>query len=363
MYDYSGSLHIHSTFSDGSGSVEHITQCANEAGLDYLILTDHNTIEAKEKGYEKWYNNSLLMVGYEINDENNKNHYLVFGMNELVGTFTVLENGELGCKLSAKEYVKLIKEKGGVGFIAHPFEKRSSFPEHPPYPWTEWTTEDFDGIEIWNHMSEWVEDLNEGNKIQRFVHPLKSIVAPCSESVKKWDELNQKKRVSAIGSVDAHAHRMSLLGFYNVEVFPYKVLFKSIRTNVLLYEELSKKPKDFEKNKKAIINALKTGRSYITNNYYGSAKGFRFFAEYSKEKYQMGDDIILNEDNKKITFNFYVPKEVQIKLMRNGECIYEQDGFGGIFDSDKEGVYRLECWINDKAWIFSNHIRVLKNKY
>lgn len=361
MYEYSGAIHIHSTYSDGTGSPEHIAQCANETGLDFLILTDHNSIQAKTDGYERWFNNSMFLVGYEVNDTKNENHYLVFGLDELIGTFQVLHNGELGCKLSAKEYVEVIKRKGGVGFMAHPFEKRSSFPEHPPYPWTEWNTDSFDGIEIWNHMSEWVEDLTESNKVQRFIHPLKSIVAPCKEAVKKWDELNLKRKVTIVGSVDAHAHKMSLMGFYNVEVFPYKVLFKSIRTHVLLDEPVVVGDNEnFQKYKKNIVNALRDGRSFVTNSYHGDAKGFRFFADYNGEKFQMGDEIVLKEENKKVVFNILVPKEALVKVMRNGECVHQSIGFGGLWDVHEDGCYRIECWAGDRAWIYSNHIRIKK---
>ncbi len=361
MYEYAGAIHIHSTYSDGTGTVEHIAGCANEAGLDFIILTDHNTLLAKDNGQEKWYGNLMMIAGYEVNDIHNKNHYLVFGLDKLIGTYRVLHNGELGCNLSAGEYVKLIKEKGGTGFIAHPYEKRSSFPEHPPYPWTDWETDDFDGIEIWNHMSEWVEGLNENNKIQRFIHPLKSIVRPCEDAVKKWDELNLRRRVAAIGSVDAHAHKMNLMGFYNVEVFPYKVLFKSVRTHVLLENQIENGNSDkFQDYKSEIIAALKKGRSYITNSYYGDSKGFRFFAEYGGEKYQMGDEIHLKNDGKKIVFNFFTPKDCLVKLIKNGNCIHEQKGLGGTWDGLEEGCYRIECWVGDRAWIFSNHIRVIK---
>lgn len=41
--------------SDGSGTVEEIAKSAEDSGLDFMILTDHNTLKAKDKGYEKWY--------------------------------------------------------------------------------------------------------------------------------------------------------------------------------------------------------------------------------------------------------------------------------------------------------------------
>jgi len=214
MFEYVGALHMHSVFSDGSGEVPEIANFADEVGLDFIALTDHNTLRALKEGYEKWYGNTLLLVGCEINDKENKNHYLAFGIEDAFST-----------RLSAKEYVSGVKEQGGIGFLAHPHEKRTHMKEHPPYPWVDWDIENFNGIEIWNHMSEWMENLTEENKYQAFVHPLRSIVAPPEETLKIWDKLNLKRKVVGIGGVDAHAHKYNLLGFLEVEIFPYKVLF------------------------------------------------------------------------------------------------------------------------------------------
>ncbi|MGB9697585.1 MAG: PHP domain-containing protein [Ignavibacteria bacterium] len=363
MFEYSGVIHVHSTFSDGTGTVPDIMRYANEADLDYVILTDHNTLLAKDKGFEKFFGNTMLIVGYEVNDIDNKNHYLVVGLDELVGTYRVLPNGELGNNLPSGEYARLVREKGGAGFIAHPFEKRNLFPEHPAYPWLNWECEEYDGIEIWNHMSEWIEGLNEKNKIQRFLHPLKSITAPNPEAVSKWDEVNVNRKVVAIGSIDAHAHKQTFMGFPVFEVFPYKVLFRSIRTNVLLDEKIVKGAEtQFSHYKKLIIDALRQGRSYITNYYYGDARGFRFFAEYADKLYNIGDEIIIPDNlRKRIVFNIFLPKSAHIILRRNGEVYAEFDGVGNVIDVKEEGNYRVECWIGDKAWIFSNHIRVRKS--
>ena len=199
MFEYVGAIHMHSIYSDGSGEVEDITTAASEIGLDYIILTDHNTLRALNEGYEKWYKNTLLLVGCEVNDKQNINHYLAFGIDEAFST-----------RLSAKQYVKKVKDAGGIGFIAHPLEKRTHMKEHPSYPWIEWDTEDFTGMEIWNQMSEWMENLTEQNKYQAFLHPLKSIIAPTEETLKVWDDLNIKRKVVAIGGVDAHAHKYNL---------------------------------------------------------------------------------------------------------------------------------------------------------
>ena len=358
MFEYTGAVHIHSTYSDGTGKIEEIVKAADDSGLDFIIMTDHNTLKPKEDGLERWLNNVMVIIGYEVNDMENKNHYLVLGLDELVGSFEVLENGELGCKLNAKEYVKLIKEKGGIGFIAHPDEERHVMHEHIAYPWTHWDTDDFTGIEIWNHMSEWIEGMNDDNKLQRFLHPLKSIISPPQKTLSRWDVISQKRHVTAIGSVDAHAFKQNLLGFFEVEIFAYKVLFKSIRTHVLIESEIKKNSKKkFSEYKTEILNALKTGKCFISNFYHGDAKGFRFFAESNNEIFNMGDTVLLNHD-KKIQFKIYTPRECLIRLIHNGNKIQENMGMEFLLDIDKPGVYRVECWLNNKGWIFSNHIRV-----
>ncbi len=346
MHEYIGAIHMHSTFSDGTGEVTDIAKFADEVGLDYIILTDHNTLRALNEGFEKWYGNTLLLVGVEINDKENKNHYLAFGINEAFSTRT-----------PAKKYVAKVKELGGIGFLAHPHEKRKH-KEHPAYPWTEWDTDDFTGIEIWNHMSEWVENLTEENKYRSFLHPLRTIVAPPKETLKVWDELNYKRKVVGIGGIDAHAHKYNLVGFLEVEIFPYKVLFKSIRTHVLLNQPIKKgkSTKEVEIAKGQIYNALKDGRCFVANDYVSESKGFRFYAEANGKKYQMGDVV---PEHKNVVLKVLIPgKNAFIKLLRNGHLVETESGLGAEFLVNKKGVYRVEVFFEDRAWIYSNHIRI-----
>lgn len=347
MFEYIGAIHMHSVFSDGSGEVPQIANFADEIGLDYIILTDHNTLRALDEGYENWFGNTLCLVGSEINDKENKNHYLAFGINKTYST-----------RISAKEYVRKIKEDGGIGFLAHPHEKREHMKEHPAYPWVEWDTEDFNGIEIWNHMSEWMENLTEDNKYQAFLHPLRTIAAPQKETLKLWDELNLKRKVVGIGGVDAHAHKYNLLGFLEVEIFPYKVLFKSIRTHILLKNELipDNSEESIQHSKKTIYDALADGKCFFANDYHADSKGFRFFAESDDKIYQMGDNI---NSSSKIKLRVLLPvEEAEIKLIRNGEEIANTFGNSADFFIESDGVYRVEVYIHKKAWIYSNHIRI-----
>ncbi len=347
MVEYVGVIHVHSYFSDGTGSVEEIARIAQELELDFLILTDHNTLRAKREGYEKWYGNTLLLVGVEINDRENKNHYLAMGIDEAFST-----------RMGAKKYVKKVKEAGGIGFIAHPHEKRQNMKQHPPYPWTEWDIDDFTGIEIWNHMSEWMEGLTEENKYQRAVHPLSSIIAPPEETLKKWDEIALRRPVTGIGGVDAHAHKVNVLGFFEVEIFPYKVLFQSIRTHILLERSITRSETrhGIERAKEKIYGALRKGSCFVSNFHHGDAKGFRFFAERNGEIFEQGNAI---DNSGEIFLNALLPDVADIKLLGNGKVLLEKKSTTEIsFKVKENGAYRIEVYKDGFGWIFSNHIRI-----
>jgi len=347
-YEYNGILHIHSIYSDGAGTIEEISKAAKEANVDFIGITDHNTLRGLEEKGEGFVNEVFVLIGCEINDKFNKNHYLAFGIKQAPSI-----------RLSAKDYVKFVKEQNGIGFIAHPFEKRNAFKEHPPYPWIEWESEDFDGIEIWNHMSQWMENLSEDNKYEFFIHPLKFISKPCEESLKKFDEISLKRKISAIGGVDAHAHKVNILGFVEVEVFPYKVMFKSIRNYILVKEPLIKDKSMTEKNKQIILNALRNGNLYVANSYRGDPQGFKFWAEYNDKTFIMGDEINFNA-NSEIIFKCYVPhKESNILLKKNGKTILEKKGNELLLSCKEKGIYRVEVILNNVGWIYSNPIRVI----
>ncbi len=348
MFEYTGSVHIHSVFSDGSGEVTEIVRFARELGLDFIMLTDHNTLRAKEEGFEGFHGNTALIVGCEINDKENCNHYLAFGVDKTIST-----------RVPAKDYVRMIKEAGGIGFLAHPHEKRSSHKEYPPYPWTEWETDDFTGMEIWNHMSEWMENLTEENKYHSFVHPLKSIKMPPQETLETWDRLSQNRRVVGIGGVDAHAHKVNLLGLMEVEVFPYKVLFKSIRTHILLNENYDFSiSEQYPRFRDAILNALKNGRTFFANHYLGDAEGFRFAMVSGTTVYYMGDEFRLE---KEAEIKVSVPGSAKnmVRVLRNGVLFASSEEGDLSAVITRPGAYRAEVLRGNRGWIFSNHIRVL----
>ena len=45
MYEYVGAIHIHSVYSDGTGKIEEIAKAAYDSDLDFIMMTDHNTLK------------------------------------------------------------------------------------------------------------------------------------------------------------------------------------------------------------------------------------------------------------------------------------------------------------------------------
>jgi predicted metal-dependent phosphoesterase TrpH len=81
-HEYVGNLHTHTRYSDGHGSHEDIALAAIEAGLDFVIVTDHNVWVEGMDGYRYLDRQRvLLLTGEEIHDqarEPQKNHLLVY---------------------------------------------------------------------------------------------------------------------------------------------------------------------------------------------------------------------------------------------------------------------------------------------
>ncbi len=342
LYEYAGSVHVHSNYSDGLRPIPEIAGIAAKSGLDFLLFADHMTLEPLKAGLEGWHDSVLAIIGYEINDTDNRNHYLAYKLKE------ILQPG-----LSAAEYVRGVREAGGIGFIAHPDEKRTAIPEIPPYPWTAWDAEGYDGIEIWNHSSEWLERITPTNKYFRVLHPLKYLKGPEPETLQRWDRLNRTAPMPGIGGTDAHAYPYRI-GPITIYIFRYKVLFRGIRTHVLLREPISP---DGATARDQVLGALKEARCFITNFRWGDPKGFRFEAKCDETRYTMGDTI----RGGMVEMTVETPLQGEITLFQDGVPVAKARGDRLAWRAVESGAYRVEVRRKRRPWIYSNHIRLLRD--
>ena len=339
-FHYSGAVHIHTTESDGTRTLEDIAAIGREVGLDFLLFTDHMGLTNREAGLEGLYGSTLVLVGYEHNDQQDNNHYLIF---ESPGVYPE--------DFSARQYVEAARRDGAFGIIAHPIETRSREGRHPPYPWLDWSTDQFDGLEIWNQMSEWMEKLSPWNKVVLAFSPRKSMVGPRVEALRIWDQLNRKRRYVGVAGVDAHAYPVDL-GPFKVEIFPYKVHFRSLQTHVILDEPMSS---DFATAARQFYNALAKCRVFNSNARWGDARRFIFVAHDGSRSAVCGDALAYSEG---IKLTVKLPSKAKIKLIKDGEKIAETHSDGLDWAVSQAGLYRVEAWKGKRGWIFSNHIRI-----
>jgi hypothetical protein len=338
-HEYVGVSHIHTTDSDGSKSVPEVIRIGQTVGLDFLFFSDHMTLRSLHLGLEGWHDKTFVLIGYEIHDKTNINHYLAFNIDQVL-------SGEL----SPREYVREIKRQGGLGIIAHPDESRE-LPQFPPYPWTAWDVEGFDGIEIWNQMSEWMEGINKLNLLKMFVSPRRYLTSPTPKILKIWDELNKQRKVCGISGVDVHAHPYKI-GPFTFLIFPYKVQFQSLRVHLVLKKPLSS---DNQSAKRQIIDAIRGCHLFISNYRWGDARGFSFHAENQGRLYRVGDSI---SSSGRASLLVRAPQKCDIRLLCDGSIVKEAKGNALEYSADGRGMYRVEAYMGKKGWVFSNHIRV-----
>ncbi len=341
LHEYVAAVHIHSVYSDGLHPIPEIAATAEQCGIDILLFADHMTLRPLADGMQRWFGPVLSVIGYEINDTDNRNHYLAYGLNDT-----------LPAGLDACGYVRQTREAGGIGFIAHPDEKRTAFREIPPYPWTAWDAEGFDGIEIWNHSSEWLERLTNLNKYYYVMHPLKYLLGPEPETLARWDDLNRTRRVAGIGGLDAHAFPYRI-GPVTLYIFRYKVLFRGVKTHILVGDRLP--AGDGDAAARIVLETLAAARCFIANHRWGDARGFRFHAEADGRTWQMGDTVPADAG---AVFRVRTPLPGRISLIRDGKIHAVAKGTELTAEASQDGAWRVEVIRRGRQWIYSNHIRV-----
>ncbi len=339
-YVATGCIHMHTTASDGSATLDELAAYANETGLDFVFVTDHMTLKHRDDKRHGWYQNTLVIVGYEHNDPADTHHFLVFK-----------SPGVYDSQLTPAEYVAAAARDDAISIIAHPDEIRDRMEQYPPYPWTDWSVEGFTGIELWNQMSEWMERLTPTNRLWRIFSPRKSMYGPPATTLRRWDDLNRDRKIVGVGSVDAHAFPVAI-GPLTVRIFPYKVHFRSIRSYLLLSETL---PVDAHQAEQHCFDALREARLFFANVRWGDPIGFSFTVENSERRVTIGESL---ESANRAVARVAVPRSASIRLIHNSQVMSTAHGHKLEAALSEPGLYRVEAFRRRRGWIYSNHIRV-----
>ncbi|HET7144516.1 MAG TPA: CehA/McbA family metallohydrolase [Anaerolineales bacterium] len=345
-------LHMHTRYSDGSGTHRDIAQAAFKAGLDVVIVTDHNILVQGFEGYYKEKNKKILMlIGEEVHDQARdpqKNHLLVFGATRELATFA--ENPQL--------LINQVRDAGGLSFLAHPDDPEAPAFEETDISWMDWSVQNFTGIELWNALSE-LKAIVPTKLHGAFYAFFPAFVAhqPIPSTLAKWDELlSQGGKVVAIGGSDAHALHMSLGPIQRV-IFPYEFHFRSVNTHVLVSEALSG---DAALDKRLIYEAMRAGNCYVGYDLPASTRGFNFTGQGKDKNVIMGEDIPAKGG---VTLQAKLPSQAEIRLIKDGNMVQSwKNQLSCTHITTEPGVYRIEAYRRylgrPRGWIYSNPIYV-----
>lgn len=346
-------LHMHTPYSDGSGSHMDIARAALRAGLDAVIVTDHNVhVQGMEKVVQEGRRRVLLLVGEEVHDQARqpaKNHLLVYGSNRELATFAA----------NPQRLLDQVRTHGGVSFIAHPYDPELKFFHEPDISWENWEVYGFTGIELWNAFSEM--KIRVHNRLQGIFYaffPQFMAVGPHPAALRKWDELltQRHEKCVAVGGSDAHALHLSLGPLQKI-VFPYEFHFQAVNTHLLLENNLTG---DLTTDRQMVLAALKAGHAFIGYDLPAPTRGFRFTAQGRDTSANMGDEIRLQSG---VTIQIRLPQQAECRLICDGQPLKTWTNRDVCtHTATQPGVYRAEVFITylgrKRSWIYSNPIYV-----
>lgn len=308
-------LHVHTNASDGSGSIEKVMRKAISAGVDILGINDHNTLDARKRGFGGWKPPLFVLAGAELEDSEKNSHLLVYGINELPGTW------------DTREQISFVNKSGGIAIAAHPTEEPGKLPKTRSYTWKAGDTAGLSGVEVWNYMSLWKKGISVFNAVAKLKDPDRCVEHPDPLAVEFWEGTGG----CAIAGSDAHALKLGI-GRIQMEVFSYEMLFRRLLTHILLDDILSDSDEIAEKQ---ILKALKRGSCFTSNILYGDASGFRADKE---------DDSIL----------IHLPGAGEVIVSKCGDVFWQDNLEAGDhrINLEQTGNVSIGVFREGRTWIY-----------
>jgi hypothetical protein len=341
VHDLACVVHVHSVHSDGTGTVAQIAAAARRAGVDAVLLTDHDSLAARRCGEERWHGPVLVCVGTEVSPHR-ENHYLAFGLDAEID-----HEG-----MSAGDICAAVTAAGGFGFLAHPFSRGSPRFRRAAggMPWRDLDCGGYAGIELWSFVTDTAERIGSLREAARFVAvPQRVVDHPPQRNLQEWDRLGAHRRVVGIGGIDAHQIGVRIGGHVPLRLMAYRRSFSFLRTHALLDRPASG---DADRDRDRLYAALRAGRCYLAMDRLAPARGFRF----EGDGVTMGEEI----DARPIELRVRLPRPAELTLLRDGEPLERAHGTELHHSVEEPGVYRVEARLSahgrSRTWILSNPI-------
>lgn len=342
-----GAIHIHTSYDDGDGSVEDIVTDASESGLDFIIITDHHLPYAAYDNLCGWDTKRkvLAITGVEFKSKE-KNEFLGIGPHVQVATR----------EKSTHEALALLKNLGSKNFIAHPQGRRHLLFGTPLNRWDDWDTPDYCGVEIWAYMHDWIENLRYKNLPDMCRNPDNYITGPDRGVLRKWDKQACNRKIAGIGSLDSHARRLPF-GLDNIfkwakgGILPYKQNFSAFSQYLLVDKNWGN---DSASDTAVAITSLSEGMGWICHESLACGKNLNYRMEQQETSYPTGTEITFKKGTQKLKLD--IDRQCRIIILNRGEIQAETQGTSLEFMPEAPGEYRAELYLDNKPWIFTNHI-------
>ena len=349
--DLAGALHVHSTYSDGAGDIPCVMAAAREAGVDFVLLTDHNTQLPRRDGWEAKYDSRpVLLIGTEVTVE--QGAFLL--------ALDMPPDWEPTKHLPPQAAVDEVNAHGGLPLVSLPFDVK--------HPWRDWDVAGYAGLEVVNVSTIARRHINLPSllwllpryKRRGALDVLRALVTRPDPELALWDRLTSGGRqMVGIGALDAHA--LMKIGKKKYPIPSYADSFRAATTHVLI-------PAAGTGDRRALYDALRAGRCYMAYDCLADPTGFTFTATSGRDAVVMGERIRRNGD---VYFRARTPvPRALLRLVRGGQVVAASADEPLEFTATAPGVYRVEAYLyarrvgpllfsGVRPWVFSNPIYVL----
>ena len=349
LVDVSCVVHVHTTYSDGTATVPEVLGAARAAGVDAVLITDHDSLGARRDGWEGTHSGVFLLAGTEVSPK--QGHYLAFGVDR-----EIAHAGR-----SALQIAAAVRAAGGVGFAAHPFSVGGHMLVAPvarrivlPHGWPALDQDEgCDGIELWSLTTDAAEAWRTPAEALRWLRDPEVAVAqgPPPHHLRRWDELSARRRVPAIGGLDGHAPGIRVRGRVRSPLSHART-FGLLRTHLLCERPLSG---DLEADRAVLLWALRAGAAWLTCPFVAAAHGARFWAERSDgTTIAMGGEAPVS----RAVLRVRLPQAADVLVRCDGAVLHQAHVANLDVDVDQGGVYRVEARIEGRLWLLSNPIHL-----
>jgi hypothetical protein len=355
-----GALHVHSSYShDGGGTIEEIRRAAGEAGLHFVLLSDHNDLRALPEATALW---PALVVGEEVSTTGG--HVLAIGVTQEVRDL----GNDKG--MTVAEAITEIEKQGGLPVVTHPSRRKTG--------WDRSARESVRAIEIYNADEDW-RDENAfdllGSLITYPVAPVRSLALLLdrpARNIALWDSLLAARDVVGVGACDAHGRldmpwggHLEFPGYWpafcivSTEVWPWWPAALSDTSMLRVIEPSTH-----------LQQCLEAGQAQVVFRALGRGDGFVFQFRSGDQITMSGGRTLLPERGGRFVIVTPGGHRAIVRIYKDGRLWRE--GPGPVIEEPvtEPGVYRCEVSqgrrlppfyrVREFPWILSNAIRIVE---